>query len=216
MFKILQQYIKTLQNIVTRKGSSKVLTFSAPHVFMALQLLSRQRYVSRAIFCNELHLGEGAIKTLISHLKEVGLVESIKAGTLLTKKGNLFVKKFLEVISSECTVKKCEIAPARHNHAIILKKYSKAIGNGMQQRDYSILYGAVGATTLVYKNNQFVFPTGKSDMLFDDRVTMNDLIKKLAPQEEDVVIIASADEPFVAKISAINSALWTLATHNKN
>jgi len=86
----------------------------------------------------------------------------------------------------------------------------------MQQRDYSILYGAVGATTLVYKNNQFVFPTGKSDMLFDDRVTMNNLIKKLAPQEDDVVIIASADEPFVAKISAINSALWTLATHHKN
>ena len=45
---------------------------------------------------------------------------------------------------------------------------------------------------------------------------MNDLIKKLAPQEDDVVIIASADEPFVAKISAINSALWTLAIHHKN
>jgi biotin operon repressor len=180
---------------------------------MALQLLARQRYVSRAIFCNELHLGEGAIKTLISHLKEAGFVESIKAGTSLTKKGNLFVKKFLEIIYSECTVKKCEIAPSIHNHAIILKKYSKAIGNGMQLRDYAILYGAAGATTLVYKTNQFLFPTGKSDMLFDDSNTMNDLVKKLHPQDGDVVIIASADEPFVAKISAINSALWTMATH---
>lgn len=211
---ILQQQIKTLQNIVTRKGSSKVLTFSAPHVFMALQHLSRQRYVSRAVFCNELHLGEGAVKTLISHLKEAGLVESIKAGTLLTKKGNLFVKKFLEIISLECVVKKCQIAPSHYNHAIILKKYSKAIGNGMQQRDYAILYGASGATTLIYKNNQFVFPTGKSDMLLDDRLTMDNLVKKLIPDEGDVVIIASADEPFIAKISAINSALWTLATHS--
>lgn len=212
----MQQHVKTLQNIVTRKGSSKILTFSAPHVFVALQLLSRQKYVSRATFCSELHLGEGATKTLIAHLKEAGLVESVKSGTLLTKKGNLFVKKFLETVTAECTVKKCEIAPARYNHAIILKKYSKAIGNGMQQRDYAILYGSVGATTLVYKNNQFVFPTGKSDMLLDDGLTMKNLVEKLAPQEEDVVIIASADDPFVAKISAINSVLWTLATHHRN
>lgn len=211
----MRQQIKTLQNIVTRKGSSKVLSFSAPHVFCALQILAKSRYTSRATFCNELHLGGGATRTLISHLKEAGLVDSIKAGTFLTKKGNQFVKKIFETIPYDCTVKKCEIAQGEHNHAVIVKNLSGAIGNGMQQRDYAILYGATGATTLVYKDGQFVFPRGRSDLLFGDLETMNHLVKKLNPVEGDVVIIASASEPFVAKISAVNSVLWTLATNER-
>ena len=211
----MRQQIKTLQNIVTRKGSSKVLSFSAPHVFCALQILAKTKYASRATFCNELHLGGGAIRTLISHMKEAGLADSVRAGTFLTKKGIQFVKKIFDVIPYDCTVKKCEIAQGKYNHAIIVKDFSTLIGNGMQQRDYAILYGARGATTLVYRNGQFVFPRGKSDMLFDDLETMNYLVKKLNPSNGDVVIIASANEPFIAKISAVNSVLWTLATNDR-
>jgi len=97
----MQNEIKKLLNIVTRKGTNKVLSFSIPHVFKALQLLSKQKYVSRKLFCNELHIGEGAVRTLISHLKQDGFVDVIKAGTFLTPKGKILSKKFLDIIPAQ-------------------------------------------------------------------------------------------------------------------
>lgn len=212
----MQKQIRTLQNIVTRKGSSKVLTFSSPHVFKALRILSNQKYVSRQSFCNELRIGEGAVRTLILHLKEAGLVDSVKAGTFLTLSGQKFAKKLFDAIPIQCKIKQCNIAREKYNHAIILKNFANMIGNGMEQRDYSILYGAKGATTLAFENDRFVFPGEIKDCLANDSYTKKELFDSLQPEENDLIIIASSDnDPFVAEISAINSVLWTLGSKNK-
>lgn len=207
----MYKQIKTLQNIVTRNGSSRVLSFSAPHVFKALQLLNNQKYVSRATFCKELQMGEGAVKTLIKHLKQDEIVNSIRAGTFLTPKGEKFTKKFLDVITSQCKIESCNIAREKYNHAILVKNYAKIICNGMDQRDFAIMYGAKSATTLSFENNQFVFPNENKDALDDNSKTKEILLEKLIPKENDIVIIASSDDSFVAEISAINSVLCTLA-----
>lgn len=204
-----------MQNIVTRKGSSRVLSFSVPHVFKALQLLNDQKYVSRATFCNELHIGEGAVKTLINHMKQDGIADSIKAGTFLTLNGKRFVKKFLDKISVGCNVDPCDIARGKYNHAILVKNYANLLGNGMQQRDYAILYGASGATTLAYSKKKFVFLGESSDCLSDAPEIKKILVDNLHPENNDVIIISSSDDSFVAEISAINSVLWTLASNEK-
>ncbi len=208
----MRKNIQTLQNIVSRKGSSKILTFSIPHVFKALQLLSDDKFVSRATFSREIHLGEGAVKTLILHLKEAGMVDSTKSGTFLTEKGQQFIKQIKKVLPKECTIKKSKIIQGKFNHAILLRKYSHFIKTGLEQRDYAILYGSSGCTTILFKNNQFVFPGDERDCFVNDISTKNKLAEKLSPQEKDVIIISSSDDPFVAEISAKNSALWTLAT----
>ncbi len=208
---MMYKTIQKLQNIVTRKGTSKILTFSSPHVFKALQLLSKQKYVSRILFCNELHMGEGAVRTMIVHLKQNELVDTIRAGTFLTTKGKNFVKKFTDVISSQCKIESCNIARGKYNHAILVKNHAGIICNGMDQRDFAILYGAKSTTTLLFKNNHFVFPNENKDALIDDSETNVILLEKLMPEENDIVIIASSDDPFVAEISAINSVLCTLA-----
>jgi len=210
-----RQQVRTLQNIVSRKGSSKVLTFSVPHVFKALQMLYENEYVSRSSFCQSLHMGEGAVKTMITHLKEESMVDSTKSGTYLTTKGKNFIKNILEIIFAECDIKKCQIAQGRFNHAIILKNYAFAIKTGVEQRDYTILYGASGATTLLYKEERFVFPNESADCLSSDQKTKDALVTKMHPKNGDMIIIASASDPFVAEIAAKNSALWTLATHGK-
>jgi len=207
----MQNEIKKLLNIVTRKGSSKILTFSTPHVFKALQILSKQKYVSRISFCNELHIGEGAVRTLISHLKQDGMVDSIRAGTFLTPKGKKFTKKFSDIITAQCIIELCNISREKYNHVFLVKNYAGIICNGMDQRDFAILYGAKSATTLLFENNQFIFPNGGKDALADDSKTKEILLKKLMPKEGDVIIITSSDDPFVAEISAINSVLCTLA-----
>jgi hypothetical protein len=182
-------------------------------VFKALQLLHKDQYVSRATFCSELHMGDGAVKTMIMHLKEESVVDSTKSGTFLTSKGKNLTKNLIDVISAECVIKKCNIARGRFNHAVLLKKYGFATKSGMEQRDYAILYGAIGATTLLYKDERFVFPQENIDCLLKDKKTKNVLLKNLNPEKGDMIIIASANDPFVAEIAAKNSALWTLATH---
>jgi len=207
----MHQEIKTLQNIVTRKGSSKVLTFSAPHVLKFIFCFSNQKYISRATFCKEIHLGEGAVKTLISHLKEYEIVSSIKSGTFLTKKGIKFATKFYNAIPSQGFLKKCDITKGKYNYAILLKKnYISKIGNGMQQRDYAILYGASDSLTLIYKNGKFAFSGDQMVCFTEEAETKNMLIEILKPENDDIVIITSSDDKFVTEISAINTALLTL------
>ena len=208
----MSQLIRILQNIVSRKGSSKVLTFSVPHIFKALQLLNSEKFVSRSKFCKELHLGEGAIKTLILHLKEAKMVNTTRSGTFLTSKGKKIAESLLSAIPKECKLKRCKIAQHNHNHAIILKNYSYVIKTGIEQRDFAILYGSMECITLLYKKNQFVFPGEGLEYLHDDPLTKKKLENELCPEEGDVIIISSANDPFVAEISAKNSALWTLAS----
>jgi hypothetical protein len=204
--------IHTLQKIVSRRGSSKVLSFSAPHVLKALRMLYLEKYVSRASFCKELHMGEGAVKTLILHLKEEGLVDSVKSGTFLTKKGQKLADNFFKLIPCECIVPKSKTIEGKYNHAILLRNYANEIKTGIEQRDAAILYGASRAITILYSKNKFIFPGYGADCLQDDGKTRSILLEKLNPNENDVVIIATASDPYVAEISAKNSALFTIAS----
>lgn len=177
----------------------------------ALQLLDKEGFVSRATFGKEIHLGEGAVKTLILHLKKAEIVESTKSGTFLTEKGRKLTNQINSTITKECKIKKSDIIQGKHNHAILLKKYSKLIKTGLEQRDYAILYGSSGCTTMIYKNGKLVFPGNERECFPKDVKTRKDILENLSPDEEDVIIISSSDDPFVAEISAKNSALWTIA-----
>lgn len=207
----MRRQIKTLQNIVTRKGSSKILTFSAPHVLKSIFYLANQKYVSRANFCKEIQLGEGAVKTLVSHLKEYGLVDTIKSGTFLTKKGQKLASQFRCAIPSQSILKKCKTTKGKYNYAILIQKdFVTDLGNGMQQRDYAILYGASDSLTLIYDKKEFVFAGDKMKCFANEPDIQDQLIDKLTPKKGDIIIITSSDDKFVAEISAINTALWTL------
>jgi hypothetical protein len=176
-------------------------------------MLSTEKFVSRAAFGKEIHLGEGAVKTLILHLKEAGMADTTKSGTFLTQKGQKFFKQFSKVLPNECTLKKSSAMPGKFNHAVLLKKYADSIKTGLEQRDFAILYGSSGCTTILYKNNRFVFPGDERDCFKNEPDTKKTLLEQTCPEEGDAIIISSSDDPFVAEISAKNSALWTLATN---
>ncbi len=55
----MEKNVQILQGIVSRKGSSKMLTFGIPHVFKAPQILSGSDFVSRSALGRETHLGDG-------------------------------------------------------------------------------------------------------------------------------------------------------------
>ncbi|WP_255464690.1 DUF4443 domain-containing protein [Nitrosopumilus sp. b2] len=160
----------------------------------------------------EIHLGEGAVKTLVLHLKEAGIIESTRSGNFLTDKGEKITLQLKKIISNECKIEKNGLTKSKNNHAIILKKFSSVIKTGLEQRDYAIMYGSSGCITLMFENNRFVFPGEDKDCLASYKKIKQTLLEKLNPSEGDIVIISSSDDPFVAEISAKNSALWTIAT----
>ena len=182
-----------------------------PHILKAIQLLSQEKFVSRSQFCNELFLGEGAVKTLIQRLKSANIVETTRSGTYLTKQGERIGNFLKKSMPYECTIKKCAIASKKYNHAVILKGLADTIKTGLEQRDYAILYGSEGCVTLIYKNKKFMFPSGYKEAFYNDKKTKQNLEEKLCPQENDVIIISSSDDPFVAEISVKNAAIITIS-----
>jgi hypothetical protein len=140
------------------------------------------------------------------------MVDTTRSGTYLTEKGTKFCENITKAIPRECKLTKCKIASQKHNHAIILKNFSASIKTGLEQRDFAILYGSSGCITLIYKNGAFVFPGESMDCLENDQSARKKILESLCPEEDDVIIISSSNDPFVSEVSAKNSALWTLAT----
>jgi hypothetical protein len=72
--------------------------------------------------------------------------------------------------------------------------------------------GALGATTLIYKDNKITMPgaynNNNNNFLQDEPHVVNLLIDKLKPEENDVIIIGSDNENLrIAEFAAKNAAL---------
>jgi hypothetical protein len=89
----------------------------------------------------------------------------------------------------------------------------------IEQRDSAIRMGATGATTLLFRENKFVMPASSSgqDTLRKEQNIRAILIDKLKPQQEDVIIIGSANiDRKTAELAAKHAALLTLVNHEKH
>lgn len=150
--------VKTLTRIVSRYPPSRILSFDSVHVLKVLQLIEDKGHVSRSLLCQELALGEGSIKTLLKHMKIQDLLEATKSGTVMSEKGRKISSEILLSIPAETAIPKCSIALGKFNHVVLLKGYGFAVKQGIEQRDAAIKRGALGATTLLFKDGKFVMP----------------------------------------------------------
>ncbi|MGC2426749.1 MAG: DUF4443 domain-containing protein [Nitrososphaeraceae archaeon] len=213
----MHMYIKALGIIASRYAPSRVLSFDVVHVFKALQLIENKGHVSRALLCKELSLGEGVIKTLVKHLKMQGLIESTKSGTRMTQKGRTISLQLFSSIPVETSIPKCSVALGEFNYVVLLKQFGFAIKSGIEQRDAAIKMGALGATTLLFKDDKFVIPSTKYDSLRKELHIAGLLIEKLNPENGDVIIIGSATEDErTAELAAKNAALLTMMNHERH
>ncbi|HYZ49273.1 MAG TPA: DUF4443 domain-containing protein, partial [Nitrososphaeraceae archaeon] len=189
----MHTYVKALTKIASRYAPSRILSFELVHIFKTFQLLDKNEHISRVLLCQELALGEGSVRTLVKHLKMQNLVKSTNGGTRLTEKGKVLSSELLQSIPSEANMPKCSIALGKFNYVILLRKYGFAIKSGIEQRDAAIKIGAVGATTLLYKDRKFIMPgtyDNKNSLQKEPHI-VNLLIDKLKPTDDDVMIIGS-------------------------
>jgi hypothetical protein len=100
---------------------------------------------------------------------------------------------------------------------VLVREFGFAVRLGIEQRDAAIKMGAIGATTLLFKDNKFVMPASSNDSLKKERHVRKMLVEKLNPREGDVIIIGSADSnQKTAELAAKNAALLTIFSHEKH
>ena len=212
----MHQVIHLLSKVAQRHAPSRILSFDLVHVFKTMQMMSDNKKISRSSMMQELGLGEGSIKTLVKHLKMYGLVENSNAGMWMTNKGETLYAKLHVSIPREMDIAKCSVALGKFNHAVLLKNMAYAIKSGIEQRDAAIKAGAVGATTLLCKNERLVLPGTGEDLMRNDQKVHSLIMEKLSPEQNDVIIIGSSQNKKIAEMAAKSAALYTIEDHEKH
>ena len=207
----MHRALRALERAASRYAPSRTLSFDTVHIFIALQCMHKQGKASRQSLCNDLALGEGAVKTVIKHMKMSGMISTTNGGTKMTQKGNAIFSDLQAVMPAELGLPKCSVALGKYNYGVILRELAYLVRSGIEQRDAALKMGATGATTLVFRDGRFVMPASSQDSLRREREIRKLLTQALEPDEDDVIIIGSADaSEKSAELGAKNAALFTL------
>jgi predicted transcriptional regulator len=207
------QLKKFIESLARPKGPGPSTTFSIFHFFYALELMA-EKPIGRAKLAEKLNVGEGAIRTIISRLKDASLIVTSKEGCNLTDKGLSVWEKFVEVFPKRIKIKKTPLTTSEYNYAFLVKNMGHKVKSGIDQRDAAIMGGARRAVAIVSKNGHLVIESVSNSIEKDFPEASNKIFKDLKPEDNDVIIIAGADNPLKAKRGAF-AASWVLLGNDK-
>jgi len=205
--------IGILERAAAKLAPGRAPYFIEAHLVKALMTIDAEGPVGRVKLSKTLGLGEGTIRTLIKHFENEGLIKTSKTGIVLTNSGKKLTSSLKSRISKETEVPRSFLTVGPFNVAILIKNAADAIKGGLEQRDAAIKVGALGATTLIYGRGKLNMPLVDEDIFRDYPAIREALISKLKPQENDVIIIGSANSKSNAELAAIAATLETLKTH---
>ncbi|MEA2089616.1 MAG: DUF4443 domain-containing protein [Thermoproteota archaeon] len=205
---------KVLEELIKGKAAGPSPEFTVFHLIKALKLIS-QGPIGRGKLSKKLGTGEGTSRTLIERLKDAQLIASSKEGCFLTEEGKKLWKKIETVFPKKVKLQENELTLTPHNIAILIKDCANKVQTGMKQRDAAIVVGAKGATTLIMKKDTLTMPAVSENVAEDFPEAYHQIVGLLKPEENDVVIVASADSLEKAEYGAF-AAGWSLLEENCN
>lgn len=199
---------KYMQQIAGKKAPGPSTTFTIFHVFYALELMA-QKPLGRNKLAEKLNVGDGAVRTIISRLRDAGLIETSKEGCNLTKKGSEIWRQFEEIFPKRVEIPRSELTESEFNFAFLVKKSGQKVKSGIDQRDAAIIAGARKALVIVFRNGHLCIESVSDCIETKYPKAASLILKELMPQDNDVIIIAGADSPLKAKRGAF-AASWSL------
>ena len=197
-----------IEKIVHKKGPGPSTTFSMFHIYYAIELISKKT-IGRNRIAKEIEVGEGAIRTIIDHLKEENLIITSRQGCNLTEKGMCLWEKIEQMFPKRIKVKRTELNNSKYNFAFLIKNSGHKIKSGIIQRDAAIMGGADRATVIVSKKGKLAIKSVSRDIEKDFPEASKKILKDLSPKNNDVIIVAGADSAIRAKRGAF-AASWIL------
>ena len=207
------QFKNFIESLARPKGPGPSTTFSMFHIFHALELMA-EKPIGRNKLAKKLNVGEGGIRTIISRLKDAGLIVTSKEGCALTDKGLSVWKKFVEVFPKRTEIEKTPLTTSEYNYAFLVKNTGHKVKSGIDQRDAAIMGGARRALVIVSKNGHLIIESVSNSIEKDFPEAAKKILKDLKPEDNDVIIIAGADNPLKAKRGAF-AASWVLIGNDK-
>jgi predicted transcriptional regulator len=197
-----------LEKITSEKAPGPSPSFSVFHILHAIELIS-EKTIGRSKLAENLKVGEGAVRTIINRLKDADLVATSKAGCTLTSEGLRLWREYKSIFKKKIEIGKNELTLANHSFAILIKDRGRKVKSGVEQRDAAVMAGAKGATTIMFKEGRLKIPTVSDDVAKDFPNAANQIVRLLEPEENDVIIIGSADSLGKAEYGTL-AAAWTV------
>jgi predicted transcriptional regulator len=207
------QLKKFIESIARPKGPGPSTTFSMFHIFYALELMA-EKPIGRNKLAEKLNVGEGAIRTIISRFKDAGLIVTSKEGCKLTDKGFSIWEKFVAAFPKRFEIENTSLTTAKYNYAFLVKNRARKVKSGIDQRDAAIMGGARRAVTIVAKQGHLIIESVSNNIEKDFPEAAKKILKDLKPEDNDVIMIAGADNPLKAKRGAF-AASWVLLGNDK-
>jgi predicted transcriptional regulator len=198
-----------LTDLSAPKAPGPQPSFTVFDLLMAIELIAERAPIGRGKLSEELDIGKGTIRTLIKRLKESGLIDTSRLGCSLTGKGLEVWDEIGQIISEKVRIPENDLTFAVYNVGVLVKGRGDRVKDGLEQRDATIAVGARGATTLIYRDKKLIVPRVSEDLARDFPVAFEQITRKIRIEENDVVVIGSADARKKAEYGAL-AAAWTL------
>ncbi len=197
-----------MQQISGKKAPGPSTTFTIFHIFYALELMA-QKPLGRNKLAELLNVGDGAVRTIISRLRDADLIETSKAGCNLTQKGKDIWRQFDAIFPKQVDLSKSELSNLEFNHAFLVKNAAEKVESGIDQRDAAIIAGARKAFVIVYKKGHLSIESVSNNVEKQYPKVAKQILELMRPQENDVIIVSSAETALKAKRGAF-AASWSL------
>jgi predicted transcriptional regulator len=206
--------LEVIERVIRKMAPGPAPSFNEAHVVKALEIISKSRTVGRIRLSKELGLGEGTTRTLLKHLKNEGITQSSRSGISFSEEGKKLFSDLRNKLSEGVEVPSSPLTVGSFNIAVLVRDSAQSVGSGMEQRDIAIKSGASGATTLVFSGNKLSMPTFEQNVSGNMPMLHDELVTKLNPKENDVIIVGSGETRELAEIGAKMAAIKLLKNNN--
>jgi len=202
--------LEAIERVTRQTAPGPAPSFNEAHVVKALEIIGKCGAVGRIRLSKELGLGEGATRTLLKHLKSEGMTRSSRSGISFSEEGKKVFSDLRSKLSEEVEVPSSPLTVGTVNIAILVRDSAQSVGSGMEQRDIAIKSGASGATTLVFSGNKLSMPKCVEDVSESTPMLHDELVTKLNPDQNDVIIVGSGETREQAEMGAKMAAIKLL------
>ena len=177
--------------------------FKPHHAAVGLIMIGREQPLGRYELCEKMSIGEGSARTLLKRLSEANYIEPEgKQGQKLTASGQRLFDEVSQDVPIGLVLDVKRLVMYEHAYANLVRNKASIVTDGVRQRDEAIIqggYGKAGATTLIQRNVRLVMPPDDFHILLAYEAETLLIIDSLRPENNDVVVIGSADDPNLAR-----------------
>ena len=206
--------LEVIERVTRKIAPGPAPSFNEANVVKALEIIGNHGIIGRIKLSKELGLGEGATRTLLKHLKHEGITQSSRTGISFSEDGKKLFSDLRSKLSEGVEIPPSPLTVGSFNVAVLVRDSAQSVGSGMEQRDTAIKSGASGATTLIFSGNKLSLPTGEQNISKSMPLLHDELVTKLNPNENCVIIVGSGETKELAEIGAKMAAIKLLKNNN--